>query len=279
MPELPEVETIRRGLTGVLVGRRLVRVVQRRADLRVPIPAGFAARLTGRRVTAVRRRGKYLLVDCDGGLVMLGHLGMSGRLVVAAPPVAPGPHDHLLFETDDGPTVVFHDPRRFGMVDLTTTDAWSGHPRLAALGPEPLADGFTGLVLGQQIAGRRQAIKVTLLDQGVVAGLGNIYVSESLYRSGILPTRPAGSLSTPEVERLATAIRTVLTEAIAAGGSSLRDYQQVSGELGYFQHRFAVYDRAGSACPTCDCDIATTGGIARAVQGNRATFYCPRRQR
>lgn len=289
MPELPEVETVCRGLATALVGRSLVRVVQRRPDLRFPLPEGFADRLTGRRVLAVRRRAKYILVSCQDETVLLAHLGMSGRMVIApgAPAGGPGPepalaehpHDHIVFETCAGDRVTFRDARRFGFMDLTTTAALAAHPRLVGLGPEPLDPAFTGPVLAARLAGRGTSLKAALMDQGTVAGLGNIYVSESLFRAGLSPARASRTVTGRRAARLAAAIRAVLTEAIAAGGSSLRDYVQASGELGYFQHRFAVYGRAGQACPGCDCDPAVSGGIVRLVQGNRSTFYCPRRQR
>jgi len=282
MPELPEVETVCRGLAMALVGRRLVRVIQRRPDLRFPLPTCFVARLTDRRVTAVRRRGKYILIHCDDDTVLLAHLGMSGRMVTTKPTPddAPlHPHDHILFETCEGVRITFRDARRFGFMDLTTMAALPVHPRLVGLGPEPLEPGFTGAALSARLGGRATSLKAALMDQATVAGLGNIYVSESLYRAGLSPLRAAGTVLGRRAARLAGAIRTVLTEAIESGGSSLRDYVQASGELGYFQHRFAVYGKAGQACPDCDCDPADTGGIVRLVQANRSTFYCPRRQR
>ncbi|MGQ9368145.1 bifunctional DNA-formamidopyrimidine glycosylase/DNA-(apurinic or apyrimidinic site) lyase [Azospirillum sp. ST 5-10] len=283
MPELPEVETVCRGLAPHLEGRLLVRVAQRRPDLRVPFPPRFAERLTGRRVEAVRRRAKYMLVHLDDGTVLIVHLGMSGRMIVAAPPDAvpaePGRHDHVVFETDAGTTVTFNDARRFGLMDLTDEQALAEHPLLARLGPEPLGNGFSGPVLAERLAGRMTPIKAALLDQAVVAGLGNIYVSEALFEARISPRRIAATVTGARAERLAAAVRAVLARAIAAGGSSLRDYRQASGELGYFQHQFAVYDREGLSCPGCACDVARTGGVRRIVQGGRSTFYCPQRQR
>jgi formamidopyrimidine-DNA glycosylase len=280
MPELPEVETVVRGLRPVLEGRRLARVVQRRPDLRWPLPAGFAARLEGRRVEAVRRRAKYIVADMDDGTVLLAHLGMSGSMVVGRDPDAPpGPHDHVEFHADDGAVVRFRDPRRFGMMDLATRDDWQDHPLIRELGPEPLGNGFHADALSAALEGRFTPIKAALLDQKVVAGLGNIYVCEALFRAGISPLRGAYTVAGRRAERLVPAIRGVLEEAIAAGGSSLRDHVQVSGELGYFQHGFAVYGREGEACPGCDCDVARTGGIRRTAQAGRSTFHCPRRQR
>lgn len=276
MPELPEVETVARGLAAVWQGRTLVRVECRRPDLRKPLPAGLAERLTGRRIDQVGRRAKYLVVRLDGGLVLLGHLGMSGRMVITkGRNEPPGKHDHVEFVTDQGVTVTFCDPRRFGLLDLCEAAALDAHPLLAGLGPEPLEPGFTPAVLARALAGKQTPIKAALLDQGVVAGLGNIYVSESLFRAGIRPTRLAGSLKFAEVERLVPAIQAVLEEAIAAGGSSLKDHVQPSGELGYFQHAFAVYDREGRPCPGCTC----TAGVRRIVQAGRSTFYCAKKQR
>lgn len=280
MPELPEVETVARGLRPVLEGRRLVRVHQRRPDLRWPLPAGFAARLEGRRVVGLRRRAKYLLADLDDGTVLIVHLGMSGRMIVS--PILNTPfdaHDHVVLETDDGRQVRFNDARRFGMMDLATADGWRDHPLLRGLGPEPLEPGFDGAVLSAAMAGRRTPVKAALLDQTVVAGLGNIYVCEALFRAGLSPLRTAMTVQGRRADRLVDAIRTVLTAAIEAGGSSLRDHRQPSGELGYFQHSFAVYGREGGACEGCTCEVARTGGVRRTVQSGRSTFHCPRRQR
>ncbi len=282
MPELPEVETVRRGLAPVLEGRRLARVVVRRPDLRIAFPEGFARRLEGRRVARLARRAKYLLAHFDdAGEVLLVHLGMSGRMVVEGPgranaPRDPSPHDHVTFETDAGARVVFNDPRRFGLMTLVAPDALDRHPLLAGLGPEPLDPAFTAEALAGRLAGRATTIKAALLDQRNVAGLGNIYVCEALFRAGLSPRRRAGSIRGARAERLVTAIRAVLGEAIAAGGSSLRDHRRPDGELGYFQHSFAVYDRAGDRCPGCVC---AAGAIRRIVQGQRSTFYCPARQR
>ncbi len=277
LPELPEVETVVEGLRRVLPGRRFARVVARRPDLRVALPAGFVRRLKGRRVVAVDRRAKYILVALDDGTVLLIHLGMSGRLLFDAAEV--GPHDHVTFGLDDGRSVTFRDPRRFGMMDLADAATLADHPRLKGLGPEPLAAGFTGTVLADRLAGRRTPIKAALLDQGTVAGLGNIYVCETLYHARLSPVVEAAAVTPAGARRLVRAVRKVLRAAIAAGGSSLRDYVQVSGELGYFQTRFAVYGRAGAPCPDCVCDVAKTGGIARMVQANRSTFYCAWHQR
>jgi len=306
MPELPEVETVRRGLEPVLTGRVLVRVEQRRPDLRWPFPERFAERLTGRRVTGLGRRSKYLLIGLDGGETWIIHLGMSGRILVdasGAPPPhpsptrgegaagrdpqdrmvgeshhaapAPGKHDHVIVTTDRGAVVTYNDARRFGLMDLWPTADLDNHPLLAGLGPEPLGNAFNGAVLAAGLAGKRTPIKAALLDQRIVAGLGNIYVCEALHRSGINPKRIADSLSRPRIDRLAGEIVATLNDAIAAGGSSLRDFRQADGELGYFQHSFRVYDREGEACPTPGC----LGSIRRIVQSGRSTFYCPKCQR
>ncbi len=288
MPELPEVETVRRGLEPVLSGHVLAEVIQRRADLRWPLPERFAERLSGRRVERLRRRSKYLLADLDGGETWLLHLGMSGRISVVPPGEAGGrlgrhaietggiaAHDHVSLVTDDGTRVVYNDPRRFGAMDLWPTDDLPAHRLLAGLGPEPLGNAFSGATLAAALAGRQTPIKAALLDQRVVAGLGNIYVCEALNRAGIHPRRIAGTISRGRIERLAGAIRETLTDAIAAGGSSLRDYRQADGELGYFQHAFRVYGREGAPCP---CGAAKAR-VLRIVQSGRSSFYCSRCQR
>ncbi len=279
MPELPEVETVRRALEAKLVGRRLLRVDVRRPDLRRPLPADFAARLTGRRVTRVGRRAKYLLIGLDDGSVLLAHLGMSGRMLLFENAPPPGRHDHVIFETDDGVSLYFHDARRFGLMALTAEDRLASHPLLSHLGPEPLSEALTGPALGAALAGRRTAIKAALFDQRVVAGLGNIYISESLFWAGLSPRRRAGTVTGRRAERLVRAIKQVLRQAISAGGATLRDHRQPMGEPGYFQNAFAVYGREGEPCPGCDCEPSRTGGIRRIVQGARSTFFCPRRQR
>jgi formamidopyrimidine-DNA glycosylase len=276
MPELPEVETVCRGLAESLCGRRILRVDVRRADLRWPLPARLGARLAGRRIDSVGRRGKYILIRLGGGLVWMVHLGMSGRFVVTAPGAAPdAAHDHVVARLDGGVVLRFNDARRFGMMDLVADRDLARHRLIAGLGPEPLGNGFGAPVLGAALAGRNTSIKAALMDQRVVAGIGNIYACEILYRAGLSPRRRARTVSGRRLERLVPAIREVLRSAIAAGGSSLRDYVQASGELGYFQHRFAVYDREGEPCPNCDCGAA----VRRIVQSGRSTFYCAKRQR
>ena len=268
MPELPEVETTVRGLARVLEGRRLVRVEPRRADLRRAFPQDLGQRLTGATVTGLRRRAKYGLIETDRGDTLLFHLGMSGRWRID--PTEIGKHDHLLIETDDGHRLALNDPRRFGSLDLVRTDAVDRWPPIAALGPEPLD--LEAEELRARLAGRTAAIKLLLLDQRIVAGLGNIYVCEALFRARINPRRAGGKLSLERVRRLVPAIKAVLAEAIEAGGSSLRDFASPDGELGYFSKRFAVYDREGEPC-------ACGGRVKRIVQGGRSTFYCPRCQK
>ncbi|MCP5366294.1 MAG: bifunctional DNA-formamidopyrimidine glycosylase/DNA-(apurinic or apyrimidinic site) lyase [Hyphomicrobiales bacterium] len=280
MPELPEVETVRRGLAAALEGRRLAAVVVRRPDLRFPFPAGFADRLAGRRVARVGRRAKFLLLDLDDGAVVLWHLGMSGRVKILRGAV-PGPekHDHVDLVVDDGTVVRYWDSRRFGFMGLSSGNEIAVHPMLAHLGPEPLDPAFDGAVLGAALRGRRTSIKAALMDQRVVAGLGNIYVCESLFRAGISPRRGAHTVAGARAGRLAAAIKEVLAEALAAGGTTLRDHRLPTGELGYFQQQLGVYGRAGAPCPGCDCDPPPGGGIRHLVQGGRSTFYCPNRQR
>ncbi|RST30547.1 bifunctional DNA-formamidopyrimidine glycosylase/DNA-(apurinic or apyrimidinic site) lyase [Sphingomonas ginkgonis] len=268
MPELPEVETTVRGLSRVLQGRRLTRVEARREDLRRAFPPDLRQRLTGARVTGLRRRAKYGLIDTDRGDTMIFHLGMSGRWRIA--PRELETHDHLLLATDEGLDLALNDPRRFGSVDLMATEEVPAWPPFVALGPEPFD--LTPGELKRRLDGRIASIKLMLLDQGIVAGLGNIYVCEALFRAGISPLRKAGSVSLERLRRLVPAIKAVLEEAIAAGGSTLRDYAQPDGELGYFSKRFDVYDREGQPCP---CG----GTVKRIVQGGRSTWYCPRCQR
>jgi formamidopyrimidine-DNA glycosylase len=283
MPELPEVETVRRGLQPVLEGRRLSRVEARRADLRFPFPDGFVQRLTGARLEKLDRRAKYLLAHLDRGETLVMHLGMSGRFEIARPEgstrpgefhYAPDPdpkHAHVVFETEDGGRVTYYDPRRFGYMDLIETTALERHPWFAGLGPEPLSDAFDTERLVTAFAGRKQGPKTLLLDQRVVAGLGNIYVCEALNRAKISPFKPAGDLKRARIAPLAGIVREVLSEAIEAGGSSLKDYAAADGALGYFQHRFRAYDREGQPCANPGCK----GVIARQVQAGRSTFYCP----
>ncbi|MER9402535.1 bifunctional DNA-formamidopyrimidine glycosylase/DNA-(apurinic or apyrimidinic site) lyase [Mesorhizobium caraganae] len=296
MPELPEVETVRRGLQPVLEGARIVRVEARRPDLRFPFPAKFAQRLTGKTITALGRRAKYLTMHLDGGPVLICHLGMSGsfRIETADDSETPGKfhherskdakHDHVVFHLVSPAAiqsrVVFNDPRRFGFM-LFAEGLADAHPMLAGLGIEPTGNALDGALLASLLKGRRSPLKAALLDQKLIAGLGNIYVSEALWRAGLSPMREAGTIAgagkkaKEQSERLAEAIRSVIADAIAAGGSSLRDYVHTDGSLGYFQHSFAVYDREGEPCPTPGC----RGHIERVVQSGRSTFYCRTCQR
>lgn len=278
MPELPEVETVCRGLEPVLLHRRIVRVDVRRKDLRRPFPRGLKGRVESARVTWIARRAKYILIHLDNDFVLVIHLGMSGRIVFQGDGYKPQTHDHFILHLEDGRQVVLNDPRRFGVVDLVRGDGLDAHPLFAHLGPEPLGNGFSGPVLAAALKNRKAAIKQVIMDQSVVVGVGNIYASEALFLSGINPAHPAAQIQGKRAEALVAAIRDVLNRAIAAGGSTLRDHRQVSGELGYFQHDFTVYGREGQACRGCDCDIAKTGGIRKIVQGGRASFYCPRKQ-
>lgn len=282
MPELPEVETVRRGLAPALEGARLTRVDVNRPDLRWPFPEGMADRLTGRTISQLGRRSKYLLVHLDGDETLIVHLGMSGRMVVDDLQLGQfhrdagwlPQHDHVVFHTDRH-RVTFNDARRFGAMDLARTSALEDHWLIEKLGPEPLGNQFDEDHLVDALRGRNTPIKTALLDQRVVAGLGNIYVCEALHRAGISPVRKAGRLSAQRVRTLVPIIRDVLGEAIEAGGSSLRDHRQADGNLGYFQHNFRVYDREGHACPSPDCD----GTIGRVVQSGRSSFYCKTCQR
>ncbi len=279
MPELPEVETVMRGLRARLEGRVIVRAAVNRPDLRWAMPANLAIRLTGARVEGFRRRAKYILMRLEGGDSVLLHLGMSGRMVIGpANPNSVTLHEHLVLHTDDGWRVGFVDPRRFGSVDLVPTGAEDAHRLLAELGPEPLDAAFSGGVLARALAGKRTPIKAALLDQRLVAGLGNIYVCEALFRARIAPDRQAAAVPRAGAVRLVTAIKATLTEAIAAGGSSLRDYVQPDGELGYFQHAWKVYGREGQPCERCPGPPGCAG-VARMVQSARSTFYCARTQR
>jgi len=279
MPELPEVETVLRGLAVRLSGQVVQRALLRRPDLRWPVPEGLVRRLVGTRILGFRRRAKTMLMDLNGGDTVLWHLGMSGRVLLEPrdAPEAETLHAHFRLEVE-GWRAEFVDPRRFGSLDLWPTGELDSHPRLAGLGPEPLSNEFSEATLSAALAGRHTPIKAALLDQRTVAGLGNIYVSEALWRARISPKRLAASVAGARAARLVPAIRSVLEEAIAAGGSSLRDYRQASGELGYFQHAWRVYGREGEPCEACP-GPPSCPGIVRIVQGTRATFYCPRLQR
>ena len=287
MPELPEVETVRRGLAPVLEGQRLSRVEARRPDLRFPFPEGFVQRLSGAVILRLTRRAKYLMAELDRGETLVMHLGMSGRFEIARPEgtvrpgeflYAPDPdpkHAHVVLETQGGGRVTYYDPRRFGYMTLIETANLADHPWFLALGPEPLSSDFDAPRLQAAFANRKQGPKTLLLDQRVVAGLGNIYVCEALNRARISPFKPAGTLAARRLPDLVATIRAVLEEAIEAGGSTLRDYAAADGTLGYFQHRFVAYGREGEACRNEECG----GQIAREVQAGRSTFYCGSCQR
>jgi formamidopyrimidine-DNA glycosylase len=283
MPELPEVETVRRGLLPVMEGQLIAQAEVNRPDLRWPLPDRMADRLTGQRVTALRRRSKYILADLSSGETLLIHLGMSGRMLISGTMLgqfhhhhpAPQKHDHVVLHMESGARITFNDARRFGAMDLMPTTTAAAHPLLAGLGPEPFGNDFNEPYLTTALQGRKTPIKSALLDQRLVAGLGNIYVCETLYRAGISPLRLAGGLTSSAAAALVPLIREVLAEAIAAGGSSLRDFRQTNGELGYFSKEFAVYGREGQPCQTPGC----SGTITRTVQSGRSSFWCPSCQR
>ena len=283
MPELPEVETVRRGLLPVMEGRAILSADVRRPDLRFPLPLRMAERLAGARVAGLRRRSKYLLADLSTGETLLIHLGMSGRILISGAVLgefhqqhpAPARHDHVVFDMEGGARITYNDARRFGAMDLMPTDTADAHWLLRDLGPEPLGNSFDEAYLVARLKGRATPIKAALLDQRVVAGLGNIYVSEILHRAGIDPRRAAGRISAERISTLVPLTRSVLGEAIEAGGSSLKDYRRTNGELGYFQHSFRVYDREGQPCPTLGCG----GQVQRIVQSGRSSFFCSSCQR
>lgn len=274
MPELPEVETVRRGLEPVMAGQRIAHADIRREGLRWPFPANMAVRLEGQRVERLRRRAKYILVDLDGGESLIIHLGMSGRMLISDGDDLIK-HDHVVLDMENGKRITFNDPRRFGMMDLCTTDQLDDHRMFKDMGPEPLGNTFDVEYLMARLKGRKMPIKSALLDQKIVVGLGNIYVCEALWRAKIAPTRLAGEVKPKKLAELVQTIRDVLVEAIDSGGSSLKDYRQADGELGYFQHNFTVYGREGEPCKTEGCGKV----IARIVQSGRSTFYCPKCQK
>ncbi len=283
MPELPEVETVRRGLECVLSGARLTRVEARRPDLRFPLPEGFVQRLTGARILALDRRGKYILAPLDRDETLIMHLGMTGRFEIENGPRSTTPgnfalaaaadpkHAHVIFHTDAGARVTYFDARRFGFMDLCASNGLGTHPRFLDMGPEPLGEAFTAAYLACVFKGRRQSAKTLLLNQGIVAGLGNIYVCEALHRARISPIRAAEAIGRRKLDALVASVRSVLDEALIAGGSTLRDFAGANGALGYFQHSFQVYGREGEPCARSRC----RGVIERMVQGGRSTFYCP----
>lgn len=273
MPELPEVETTVRGLERVMLGERIARAELRRPDLRRPFPEGLGQALTGAVPVGFRRRAKYGLIDTDRGDTMIFHLGMSGRWRID--PDELGKHDHLVITLENGRSLSLNDPRRFGSVDLVRSEEVESFAGFEGMGPEPVGAPLDGAMLGERMAGKKVAVKLALLDQRVIAGLGNIYVCEALFRAGIAPGRKAGSIGKARLDALAGHIQEVLAEAIAAGGSTLRDYAAPDGELGYFAKRFDVYGREGEPCRGDSCDAK----IRRRVQGGRSTFYCAHCQR
>lgn len=283
MPELPEVETVRRGLEPAMSGQVIARARVNRPDLRWPFPPRMAERLTGQTVLRLRRRSKYILADLSSDETLLIHLGMSGRMLISGDPLgqfvhdhpAPEKHDHVVLDMANGARITFNDPRRFGAMDLMPTSGAEAHPLLSKLGPEPLGNSFDETYLVAALKGRNTPVKSALLDQRIVAGLGNIYVCEALFRAGISPMRRAGRIARTRVAILVPVIRVVLQDAIEAGGSSLRDFRQADGELGYFQHRFDVYDRESQPCRRDGC----TGTVRRVVQSGRSSFYCASCQR
>lgn len=283
MPELPEVETVKAGLAPLMEDQVIARADVNRPDLRWPFPDRMADRLTGKRVLRLRRRSKYILADLNSDETLLIHLGMSGRMLISGHTVggfhhahpAPAKHDHVVLHLQSGTRITFNDARRFGAMDLMQTAQQDDHWLIRDLGPEPLGNQFDGDYLAERLKNRNTPIKSALLDQRIVSGLGNIYVCEVLYRAGIHPKRKAGQISAKRVASLVPIIRDVLTEAIAAGGSSLRDYRQADGELGYFQHGFQVYDKEGETCLTPQCEKK----ITRIVQSGRSSFFCPQCQR
>ncbi|WP_420548791.1 bifunctional DNA-formamidopyrimidine glycosylase/DNA-(apurinic or apyrimidinic site) lyase [Curvivirga sp.] len=289
MPELPEVETVMRGLEPHMIGRKINHVEQRRADLRFPFPENFPTRLMGAEIISLSRRAKYILVQLDSGESWMIHLGMTGRFTINAAgdvkassgqaghnswPLAE-PHDHVIITLDDGGRVVYNDVRRFGYMDLFATANELDHPSLANIGPEPLSDKFNTKQLANAIQKKKSAIKSVMLDQAVVAGLGNIYICEALWRSNINPKTPANKISTKRLSLLVDVVKEVLSDAIAAGGSSLKDYRKADGELGYFQHQWDAYGKEGEECGKEGCD----GIIQRFTQSGRSTFYCPKHQK
>jgi len=276
MPELPEVETVMRGLAPHLEGRRLKSVQLNRKDLRVPFPRGFASRLEGTKVERLQRRAKYMLWHLDNQWAVIVHLGMSGKFTIyeKGAIAASNVHDHVVLTTDAGTKIIYTDHRRFGLMTLARESEIESHPYFAKMGPEPLGNEFSGPGLSERLKGKKAPIKAALLDQHIVAGLGNIYVCEALWRARISPRRLAASVAGARADRLVPAIKDILNEAIASGGSTLRDYARTDGELGYFQHRFDVYDREGKSCRACK-----TGEIRRLVQSGRSTYFCPQCQR
>lgn len=280
MPELPEVETVMRGLEPFLTGAIITKAQKNRPNLRIPFPANIESNLKGRMITRLSRRAKYIFIHLKGDDILVVHLGMSGSvsIIEKGGRYKSQAHDHFLFHLKSGVQIVYNDPRRFGMVFMITENEYTSHKYFAHLGPEPLGNNFSAPILCERLKGKQTSIKQALLDQRVVVGVGNIYACEALYKAGISPTKKAGTIKGDKAQLLVQAIRDVLKRAIKAGGSTLKDYKHADGSLGYFQHQFTVYGREKEACPDCNCDIEKTGGIKRIVQSGRSTFYCPRQQ-
>lgn len=283
MPELPEVETVMRGMECALAGEVIQGAQQMRPDLRFPFPDGLESRLKGQTIKSFQRRAKYILMILSSGETFILHLGMSGRILIIpdGQSIALEKHDHLVIDMKNGVRVIYRDPRRFGMVYMArASDDIAAHPAFVKMGPEPLGNEFSGDILYERLKNKKTIIKSALLDQRVVAGLGNIYVCEALYRCGIDPRKPSHQINKPLCDALVRHIRDILNEAIKSGGSTLKDYRHTDDGLGYFQHQFAVYDREGLACPACDCDMMNkNNGIKRIVQAGRSTFYCSAKQK
>ena len=281
MPELPEVETVMRGLSPVLSGNKIVKIDLHRPNLRIPFPKDMQKQLSNKKIISLQRRAKYIFILLEGGQILVIHLGMSGRILIIphGEEYELQKHDHMVVTMKTGEKIIYNDPRRFGMVFIIDEDELETHKIFSRLGPEPLSNNFSAAYLLETLKSKNTSIKQALLDQHVVVGVGNIYACEALYQSKINPMAKASSIKGKKAENLVRAIRDVLTRAIKAGGSTLKDYRHADGELGYFQHSFTVYDQEGETCPDCDCNIAKTGGVKRIVQSGRSTFYCPRQQK
>ena len=278
MPELPEVETIRTALERAICNTNIIRTIINNNNLREKIPEDFANIISGTKIISCGRRAKYLLLGLDSGYSIIWHLGMSGKVIISSERPNPQKHDHVLIETDKV-WLAYNDPRRFGLITYCKTDEIGQHRFFKNMGPEPFSDGFNAAYLLNKFKNKSIPVKTAILDQGIVTGVGNIYASESLFFAGISPLRPANSLSREECSRLIAKISDVLKNAIAAGGSTLKDYQKPDGSLGYFQNLHCVYNKTGQKCPGCTCDISQTGGIAKIVQSGRSSFYCPVKQK
>lgn len=276
MPELPEVETVCRGLAKQMWSRKISGIRLNRKGLRTPFPKALT-QIVNLSVTGITRRAKYILIHLDDARTLIVHLGMSGRMTISKNYIAEK-HDHMILTLENGATVALNDARRFGVVDLCCTNALEQHKLFVHLGVEPLEKGFTSAYLSARLKGKKAPIKTVIMDQRLVVGVGNIYAAEALFMAGIHPERAATTLTLPEIKKLIASIRKVLNAAIKAGGSTLKDYAQADGELGYFQHSFAVYGRAGQGCKGCVCPLKKTGGVQKITQGGRSTFYCPHQQ-